>query len=97
MPEIVPSEVVRLYRPSNGTEGEMFRAKFCERCALLDVEDEEFGMRTCAILGDVFAFQIQEKEYPKQWCYDDDGKPTCTAFLCEPIEPPDWLTEDYDE
>jgi len=26
-------------------------------------------------------FAIDEPEYPQQWTYDAQGRPTCTAFL----------------
>jgi len=30
----------RPYRPSNGTEGDIFMAQWCERCALADYDGE---------------------------------------------------------
>lgn len=60
------------YRPSNGTEGASFSARFCDRCAKLNL----FG--GCKILLNAEIYDIDDKRYPKQWVYDP--KPTCTAF-----------------
>lgn len=63
---------IRLYRPGNGTEGEWFMSKFCYRC-VKDVDS------SCEILFRTFGFEIDDPEYPQEWCYVD-GNPTCTAF-----------------
>lgn len=68
----MPSES-RPYRPSNGTEGEMFRAHFCEKCV------KDTPSVPCGILSLTLWLQIDEKGYPKQWIEDEDG-PRCTAF-----------------
>ena len=69
------------YRPSNGTEGEVFCNKFCARC-----EEEE----TCHIPSQARAFDTREPEYPKQWVYDAENKPTCTSFSLYTIPRMDW-------
>lgn len=56
---------MRSYRPSNGTEGNIFMAAWCNRC---------FKESGCTILtGAMFG------KSPKQWVQDDDG-PRCTSF-----------------
>lgn len=71
------SEEIRLYRPSNGTSGDMFMSSFCNKCIKfpnsMDAENQ------CQILGKTFIHDIEDPEYPKQWCYIDDI-PVCTAF-----------------
>jgi len=67
------------YRPSNGTEGDMFQEKFCEKCVYDDYDNDVY----CEILGDSMAFNVDDKEYPKEWTYDKNGCPTCTAFNTE--------------
>jgi hypothetical protein len=62
----------RRWRPSNGTEGELFRAAFCDRC--------EHGRIRCTIEGATFAHQVNDPEYPNEWQFGADGQPTCTAF-----------------
>lgn len=61
------------YRPSNGTDGSIFEAEFCNRC--------HRGNRSlmCSILSRVMLYDIGEKGYPKEWIYTEQG-PTCTAF-----------------
>lgn len=71
------------YRPSNGTEGEIFEAQFCSQC-----EHEAAWRRddlkhdACKIHARVYAFGINDPQYPKEWIEDEDG-PHCTAFLIE--------------
>ena len=67
------------YRPSNGSEGDDFCARFCDRCEK-DREWREKGMRPCPILGATLNLAIGEPGYPPEWIYGADGKPTCTAF-----------------
>lgn len=55
------------YFPSNGTEGEQFFSAWCERC---------YKYNQCTILDGSL---LKSKE-PKQWIYDNNGKPTCTSF-----------------
>lgn len=70
------------YRPSNGSEGDWFCDKFCRNCIngkyehTMDIDDNP-----CEILTASFLFDIYEKEYPKEWVYDSESKPSCTAFV----------------
>lgn len=66
------------YRPSNGTEGEMFYERWCANC------ERERGKK-CRILTLTFALDIDDPHYPKQWVCDTDvpyleSNPRCTAF-----------------
>ncbi len=70
------------YRPSNGEEGEWFMERFCYRCAQ-DGGDE----MKCPIIAASMCFNSDDAEYPKELIYNDQGRPTCTAFRTEP-EPP---------
>lgn len=69
---------LRLWRPSNGSQGDSFMANFCEKCRN-DTPDHP-----CRILTATMAFNINDPEYPKEWCYVDD-RPTCTAFVDKSI------------
>lgn len=62
------------YRPSNGTEGLMFRERFCDVCTK-DINED------CWIYTRSLAFQEDEPEYPEEWRHDSEGRPTCTAFV----------------
>lgn len=70
------------YRPSNGTEGMFFTGKFCDNCI-----HEKFshtgnmGDLCCDILSNTMCFDQSDPEYPKEWIYDENGKPTCTAHV----------------
>jgi hypothetical protein len=85
------------YRPSNGTEGDIFMSRFCHRCAR-DVEfrdDPEEGV-SCPILLAAFAYYTSDPHYPKEWVRDEDAErgliggkgARCTAFVEEGQEIP---------
>jgi hypothetical protein len=65
------------YRPSNGTEGEMFMERYCYHCRK---DEHETGGDSCEILCNAFVFDLADPEYPPEWQYTDRGQPTCTAF-----------------
>jgi hypothetical protein len=62
------------YRPSNGTDGDIFIERFCNHCR------KDAVCEGCEIQLRTMAFDIDEPEYPTEWVYDADGKPTCTDF-----------------
>ncbi len=70
----------RLYRPSNGSEGMDFMARWCDKC----VRDQP--SKPCRILGRTMAFDLKDKQYPHEWIEDDNG-PRCTAFS-DHVKPP---------
>lgn len=84
------------YRPSNGTEGEMFQALWCERCKadaafLAQMAGNVRGPAEsgCEIISSALAFYEDDEFYPKEWVYDADGQPSCTAFDDIDAEKPD--------
>lgn len=71
------------YRPSNGTEGDIFEGRYCARCRV--------GLRECDIVLRAHAFSIGAPEYPNEWRFNNIGVPMCTAFSDvegEPTPPP---------
>lgn len=67
------------YRPSNGTEGELFIESWCCQCArdvAAQADDD-----CCEILGNTYAFSEEDPEYPNEWQYGTNGQPMCTAFV----------------
>ena len=76
------------YRPSNGTEGEIFQEHFCYRCT----KDSEAS--PCDILGRSFWNDLGDPDYPTEWIENDDGSnPRCTAFDPKPPNPRNWWGE----
>jgi len=73
---------LKLYRPSNGTEGAGFFCDWCDYCERDKDED-------CPILADSLAFDVDHPRYPREWVYGKDG-PECTAYveLGKPVPPP---------
>lgn len=67
---------LELYRPSNGTEGDVFQGRFCERCTKAE---------TCDIPARSMAFDVTDAEYPREWVRDKAGNGTCTAFERVPV------------
>lgn len=76
------AEGIEAYRPSNGTEGEMFMSRWCARCAK-DNLNPDTGEGGCEIIANAFAFDIADAEYPREWRYVD-GEPVCAAFEALP-------------
>ena len=72
---------MRKYQPSNGTEGDIFMESFCAKCKHCggDPGYPEDGF-DCDILDNSLIYDVDDKEYPEEWTYDKDGKPTCTKY-----------------
>lgn len=70
-----------LYRPSNGTEGELFQDTWCADCeadrAFREDHEQADG---CPIIAAAMALSIDDPNYPPAWRYRDDGQPMCAAF-----------------
>lgn len=72
---------MKLYKPSNSTEGEWFMDKFCYHCV-----HEEYSRtgneddKMCSILTYTMLFEIDSPTYPKEWIYDKNNNPICTKF-----------------
>ena len=63
------------YLPSNGSEGIWFCDKFCDNC-IHQHPDPDNKLQCDDIL-----LQSLIGNQPKEWIYDNEGKPTCTAFV----------------
>jgi hypothetical protein len=72
------------YRPSNGTEGEMFYEAWCGRCH----RDKAFreGGRGCSILCATLIYPADSPYYPVEWVEDEKDGARCTAFA--PLDGP---------
>ena len=86
---------IRLYQPSNATEGDWFFGRWCSKCARdkamregIPIEECDDNER-CDIIPRTMLFNPDDEEYPQEWRYDGD-RPVCTAFVPagEPIPPP---------
>jgi hypothetical protein len=63
------------YRPANGNEGDIFHETYCGKCKKWDSEDG------CMISTSMFFLNADEEGYPNEIIYNDNGQPTCTAFV----------------
>jgi len=79
------------YRPSNGSEGEMFSDRYCADCKRdAEFQKDPFGDAPgCSIIAMTMALDVDDEGYPKEWVYGADGQPTCTAFDEVIAEPDD--------
>ena len=76
------------YRPSCGTEGIAFDDKWCSWCARDAAFREDMDRNDgCQIVADTFAYELGDPHYPKEWVFDRDGRPSCTAFTEDPKRP----------
>lgn len=66
------------YRPSNGTEGMGFTDHFCDRCIHQNPNPD--NKKHCMILCRTMVYDVNDKEYPLEWTYDDNGSPACTNW-----------------
>jgi hypothetical protein len=71
--ELNKSMAGKLFRPSNGTEGEMFCATWCEQCS-------KYSEGECHVFCATLWLGTEDQRYPREWTYGDDGQPKCTAF-----------------
>ena len=70
---VANGQIGKSYRPSNGTEGEVFCEAFCFRCRK--------NNKGCRIKIMTMALDANDPNYPKEWVYAEDGQPICTAFV----------------
>lgn len=76
MPYCIPELAGTPYRPSNGSEGRMFQARFCDHCIREDREAEDY----CPIYTAAFVFGEHEEGYPAEWVHNVKGEPSCAAY-----------------
>ena len=71
----IPALANKSYRPANGTSGDIFEEIVCGSCAFFSNGDCTEGIYDAALFNDQ-----DEADYPKEFIYDGDGSPTCTAW-----------------
>jgi hypothetical protein len=76
--EILKKRAGEKWRPSNGTEGDIFMDAYCGYCR------REIG---CEILAASLVCEVDHPNYPSEWQIGTDGQPTCTVF--DPITQPE--------
>lgn len=69
------------YRPSNGTEGDIWESNYCHKCAhekyAHTMDDDD---RKCEIYSNMLIYNINETEYPKEIKYNAEGMPHCANW-----------------
>lgn len=67
------------YRPSNGTEGEIFIGQWCSNCECESARRADPDADGCDIITMTMALEIDHPDYPTEWQEGPQG-PHCTAF-----------------
>ena len=75
MAEELKKSAGKKWRPSNGTEGDMFQEMYCRKC-----QKDEINGEICDILTYSFFFDIDHENYPNELQIGCDGQPMCIAF-----------------
>lgn len=63
------------YMPSNGTEGMIFTAEYCDNCKFQHPNPDNKPQCEDILLKSLLG------EQPNEWIYDPLGHPTCTKFI----------------
>ncbi len=74
------------YRPSNGSEGDVFQHYFCDRCKReAKFRETQDGADGCPIVLHALVYEEDDPKYPAEWVYDNHDVTTarCTAFEAE--------------
>lgn len=71
--DILKAHAGEKYRPSSGSEGDMFFSRWCQHC-----KKDSIGM--CPLILAALTYNVCDPEYPAEWQYGEDGQPKCTAF-----------------
>ena len=64
------------WRPSNGTEGQIFMEEYCYNC----IHDDPDNRVYCNIIAESMAYETDDPQYPKEWQIGKDGQPICTNY-----------------
>lgn len=72
---------LKKYRPSNSTEGMGFIDHYCCNCIHGKYEHTgDTNDNPCEILIRSFFLDINDKDYPEEWQYNENNEPVCTAW-----------------
>ncbi|MFA6309819.1 MAG: hypothetical protein WC677_08860 [Clostridia bacterium] len=70
------------YRPSNGTEGEIFMCNFCYHCINEKwVHEQIDGDKKCELLNKMILLDADDKDYPEELTYDEKGFAICKSYI----------------
>lgn len=90
-----PEWAGKVFMPSNGTEGMAFTSAFCENCIHEKFSHtQKHGDKQCDIMDRsiIYWYESDNPNYPKEWRFDAEGWPTCTAWVKW-----DWNRDDDDD
>lgn len=84
MPKVLysyPQCAGKKFRPSNGTEGEIFMDAFCYRCIHEKwSHTQNDNDAKCGILSATMIYDYKDEKYPSEWTFAENGYPVCTAW-----------------
>lgn len=73
----------RPFRPSNGTEGDIFMDSFCFNCIherWTHRQNEDRDEDKCEIMSRSLLYDANDDRYPKEWVYNEEGWPVCAKW-----------------
>lgn len=73
--KLIPAAAGELFRPSNGSSGEVFMSCWCDNC-----KHDDGSWSQCDLIFLSMTYDTTDPEYPREWVYDANGAPTCTKF-----------------
>ena len=76
----IPEMANSPFQPSNGTEGDIFFAAYCNHCKR---SGTDANPAHCEIVMRSMSLDVGDQGYPKEWVHNAAGEPTCTAFDAE--------------
>lgn len=77
-----PQSAGKSFTPSNGTEGMIFCGAFCDRCIHEKfTHTQNHADKQCEILNASLLYDFGTDKYPKEWVYNEEGWPVCTAWV----------------
>lgn len=82
-----PDQAGESFQPSNGTDGMMFTDEFC--CNCIHQHPDPDHEKQCMILMRTLVYYTTDPQYPKEWRFNAEGWPVCTAW-----QKWDWGNED---
>lgn len=69
------------FRPSSGTEGDVFQSLYCNRCAKDWISAPGSVANYCGLVADSMRFEVDDPQYPAAWVHNADGSPCCMEFV----------------
>lgn len=81
------AQPIKLFKPTSGTEFFGFVGEWCSQCTRDKSLSESIPINECTqaelcpIISKTAAYDIDDKDYPREWHYSEKNLPMCSAFI----------------